>query len=279
VAPRAPLAPFVDTPPPHHDGEDSQGTQPEQSAALPRAPPLYIEDDGVAAAVQPQCKAAGVDAVASAAARGAGAGGPAVHACIFCLGWVKTHLSGMEFHVVVAEEYADDLMATELSESMLCTDEKKSTPELVVLKTSDVRFIVSNEYEFMDYKEVVAEFKRTPKSMRMKPVKVTGRSGAESVAYLVPDPKKRRLRIETIEGVRCEDHVLVPHARAFSSQGKRILDHLAKTMLTNANMTNLDRLPSKVALQQRVGQASTPSTSCASIAPRRKGSSPRERSW
>jgi hypothetical protein len=139
-----------------------------------------------------------------------------------------------------------------------------------VLKTRDVRFIVSNEYEFMDYKEVVAEFKRTPKSMRMKPVKVTGRSGAESVAYLVPDTKKRRLRIETIEGVRCEDHVLGSHARAFSSQGKRILDHLAKTMLANASMTNLDRLPSKVALQQRVGQASTPSNSCASTAPRRK---------
>jgi hypothetical protein len=30
--------------------------------------------------------------------------GPTVHACIFCLEWVHTHVPGMEFHVVVAEK-------------------------------------------------------------------------------------------------------------------------------------------------------------------------------
>ena len=184
-------------------------------------------------------------------------------------------MPGIQFHAVVADKDADELMATEVNELMLGTDAKQSTPELAVMKTREVRIITSNEYELMDYKDVVAELKKTPKAMRMKAVRVAARNGTDSVAYLVPDPKKRRLRIETVEGARCEDHVLAAGSRAFSSQGRRLLDHIASRMLANANLTNLERLPSKIVLQRRVGCA--PASNKGGLARTRHWDNPRDK--
>lgn len=203
-------------------------------------------------------------------------------ACQRCWSFVQQSLPEHDFFDVCDEKDNDEAFANELDQGrgvhaedvqaggstlgMLCRS------PLFVMEDNEIGYYVKESMELMTHAQVVAEYRRTPKSLRMRAFKLRKynltKSSMKEFEYLYPvrrDGSKKKLVIFTKASASSSKAALQPSANYFPGQVDKNLRQLHNRLSQENGTNSLFRLPTQSELQERAGRAHTAATEQADV--------------
>jgi hypothetical protein len=157
---------------------------------------------------------------------------------------------------IYAEKTGSEEMAEELQESLGDFDPNVAEGEQPVLDVgvlNGLECVVDHNYELLTHNQVLKRWKRTPRTLRIRgvKVKVPGKPNAtKHVRY--PFPKTTTLKVRCRYGVHATQQLVPSRAKQFENGGSMMVDSTFDTMMQGSNVLSLFRLKTKNSVDRQV---------------------------
>ena len=162
---------------------------------------------------------------------------------------------GVSVEELYTEKIGSEETAGELQNSLDDFDSNRGQDEpiLYVGEVSGLECVVDHNYELLTHNQVLKRWKRTPRTLKIRGVKVkVPRKTTRLTSVRYPFPTNATLKVRCRYGVQSSQQLIPSRAKQFSSGGSMLMDSTFKNMMEGTNVLSLFRLKKKNAVDKMV---------------------------